>query len=110
MMQMQRQIDELNNKIMLKDAQLNKADALAKDFQSLGPLKALIQRLEEQLATQTEELVGIKIENEDLKSQLYDQQVTADQLTFDLKRSEEILTTVNQMYLSVQGQLGNLES
>jgi hypothetical protein len=32
MMQMSRQIDELNSSIMLKDALLNKAAILAKDF------------------------------------------------------------------------------
>ena len=72
---------------MLKENLLKEADEQAKQFQMIGPLKAHIDRLEVKLKDQVEELVYVKIENEELRQSLIEKSKETKQAESELEKA-----------------------
>ena len=72
---------------MLKENLLKEADEQAKQFQMIGPLKSHIDRLEVKLKDQVEELVHVKIENEELRQSLIEKSKETKQAESELEKA-----------------------
>ena len=64
----------------------------------MGPLKAMVERLEVELCEKVEDIVSLKIQNEELKQEKAEIRVVTAEMKGQFDQSSSIQTSLQKMY------------